>query len=700
MLPRLKRLLFKSYFIALVISIIIILLLPDIFSKYEIRLQEQRKILYKDGRVYYFDLDDDGSSEQIISYYYEGKHALQIFNPDGGIIDQWNFDGIIPDLNGLRMITADYDEDHSQEVYVFYQIVDTVFIDCFEPFDTISPMSLNRKKIYELDHTFAEPDCILREAYCKDIDGDQKGEIILQIVAGRARFPRGIYVYDIDDDSVFRSPVFGINMNNLKIVDLDQDGKYEIIGDNTAGGNIHDSLGVPYSDYSAWIMGFDHHLHLLFEPVEYPGFRSSIQMESFHDTSIIVYYHHEGPLRNYPELMLVNKHGKVLKKRKLPEDDKGLQNLYVYKNEKNYTIWISKKNSGQLVAYDEDFNYLKTLDLELMLAEVKDFDIDGDSEPEQILKSYSEFLIIAKDNFRYFAKYKFEKRIQDVSYQLIHRADLPNLLSMQMSENEYLFVFRKNPLFHFRLLIYLGIYAGIWLFILFIQKLQLIQIEKKNRIRNEIVNLQLKTIKNQINPHFAFNVFNTIASIIKKESSGAYEPFMQFTSLMRYNLESSDKITRSIREELEYLKNYLELEKLRFNEEFDYSIEVGVEVDQETKVPKMLLQTYVENAVKHGLRHLESKGRLEISIRKTKRYYEFEVLDNGIGREKAKDVSKGSTGFGLQIMKNYFKLFNEYNRIKIRQEIIDLYDIQHNAIGTRVIIKIPVKFNYNLNKNE
>ena len=144
-----------------------------------------------------------------------------------------------------------------------------------------------------------------------------------------------------------------------------------------------------------------------------------------------------------------------------------------------------------------------------------------------------------------------------------------------------------------------------------------------------------------------------------------------------------------------FVENYLDLEKLRYKDKFIYKITISDNVDHNWRIPKMVLQTYVENSIKHGLRHKETGGLLTIHIKANNKQLELSIEDNGIGRKKAAEVSTGSTGKGLGIMEHYFTLFNKYNDTKIRHEIIDLTDAGV-AIGTRVVVTIPRGFRYKL----
>ena len=112
----------------------------------------------------------------------------------------------------------------------------------------------------------------------------------------------------------------------------------------------------------------------------------------------------------------------------------------------------------------------------------------------------------------------------------------------------------------------------------------------------------------------------------------------------------------------------------------------------------MLLQTYVENAIKHGLRPKGENGLITILFQIEGKLLKISVEDNGVGRKRAKELNTGTTGFGLRIMDQYFELFNEYNEAKIKHRIIDLFSDDGTASGTKVEVFVPLNFSYKLKK--
>lgn len=230
-----------------------------------------------------------------------------------------------------------------------------------------------------------------------------------------------------------------------------------------------------------------------------------------------------------------------------------------------------------------------------------------------------------------------------------------------------------------------------WLgWILFLKRKR--NIQKKAEAERQINELQLKTIRSQMDPHFTFNALNTISSVIyQQDRDKAYRYFTKFAKLVRNSLEMSDKISRTLEEELDFTQNYLDLEKIRFHKNFDFYIDLAENVDFKIQVPKMIIQSYTENAVKHGLKHKSTDRKLWIKIFSDLKILQVVVEDNGIGRLAASQKNELSTGKGLNIMQTIYDLYYKLYKRKISQLIEDLYDSEGTPSGTRVTISIPIK---------
>ena len=203
--------------------------------------------------------------------------------------------------------------------------------------------------------------------------------------------------------------------------------------------------------------------------------------------------------------------------------------------------------------------------------------------------------------------------------------------------------------------------------------------------------LEMQALKAQINPHFVFNCLNSIKGFIYERDFKQADKYLdKFSQLLRSTLDNSSSSIISLQDEISYLDNYLQLEKLRFDDRFEYFINVDNDIDtREALVPAMLLQPYVENAIRHGIGHLENKkGIITISIRKDQKQLVCEMEDNGVGREKAfalrNELHTEYQSRGMQISKRRAELYG------IEQEIIDKKDDRGNATGTIIILRIPI----------
>lgn len=130
------------------------------------------------------------------------------------------------------------------------------------------------------------------------------------------------------------------------------------------------------------------------------------------------------------------------------------------------------------------------------------------------------------------------------------------------------------------------------------------------------------------------------------------------------------------------------MEVYRNNHKFNYQFNIQKELNENIIIPKMVVHIFVENAIKHGIRHLDSGGIIKIEVSQKSGSYNINIEDNGIGREKAKELSSFSTGKGLKIIDEILELYYKLYRINISHEIIDLRD-NGKPSGTLIKIKIP-----------
>jgi LytS/YehU family sensor histidine kinase len=169
----------------------------------------------------------------------------------------------------------------------------------------------------------------------------------------------------------------------------------------------------------------------------------------------------------------------------------------------------------------------------------------------------------------------------------------------------------------------------------------------------------------------------------------------KFSSLMRKILENSQHTAIPVRDELDALQLYLELESIRFRDKFDYTITIDEEIDSLMyKIPTMLIQPYVENAICHGLMLRKDKGLVTISLTLENDYLCCIIEDNGIGREASREINlkkqHNHNSLGTRITESRLNLVNSFYGTSLKTIFTDLKDNEGNATGTRVEIHIPI----------
>ena len=240
--------------------------------------------------------------------------------------------------------------------------------------------------------------------------------------------------------------------------------------------------------------------------------------------------------------------------------------------------------------------------------------------------------------------------------------------------NEYLY-FRENG----TMLMY--IYAITVTVLLVIAVILLIINRIKRKEKDDIEQKYLEIMGTQIKPHFIYNVVNTIWYLCEKDTSRAQEAIEEFSDYLRGNLDSlnmSDTVPFS--QELNHIKNYLKLEKLRFGDELEIVYDIQTE---DFCVPALSVQPIVENAVKHGVRASEDGGKVIISTKEAPKFYEINIFDSGAGYDphyKSKDSGERS----------HVGLANTRKRLSMMcGGTLDISS--KDGSGTTVIIKIPKK---------
>lgn len=252
-------------------------------------------------------------------------------------------------------------------------------------------------------------------------------------------------------------------------------------------------------------------------------------------------------------------------------------------------------------------------------------------------------------------------------------------------------------------------YAGVLVFIVIVAALVFYIVRqrmhlttKKNEVKeadlkHQLIELEMKALRAQINPHFLFNCMNAInLMILKGQTENASLYLAKFSRLVRLILENAEASAVTLESEMSLLESYIQLEELRLPGRINYSISVDESIGaQSTYMPSMVLQPVVENAIWHGIVHKEenAKGSISINVRQHEDELLCTIEDNGVGRARAQQIRDQSViknkSLGMKITEERLRL---RNRKPVGQciQITDLRDTLNHAVGTRVIIHIPI----------
>lgn len=228
-----------------------------------------------------------------------------------------------------------------------------------------------------------------------------------------------------------------------------------------------------------------------------------------------------------------------------------------------------------------------------------------------------------------------------------------------------------------------------------IYKFRIDRLKAKNELKNNLIASQMTALKSQMNPHFIFNALNSIQSLVKFQRNKEASKYVnKFAILLRQTLNYSDQDYIPLENEIELLQTYLEMENMRMEGKLNFKIE-ALE-DQNILIPSMIIQPFVENAIKHGLLHKkQGEKKLEVIFKLKEELLSCTIEDNGVGREKAMEIKKQKSSYEVSFSTGATqKRLNLLQQLEEQKDLglfyTDLKDAEGKAIGTRVELIIPI----------
>ncbi|MDZ7776456.1 MAG: histidine kinase [Bacteroidales bacterium] len=524
----------------------------------------------------------------------------------------------------------------------------------------------------------------------RDIDGDGVKEVLFSVRSYYTHIPRKVGFYNIENQKLTYSENFAAK-GDIKLLTYNQ-GNPVFLAHTTGHANIQDPNPYYGSDFMSQLFLLNKDFEVIKGPVTYSRYHSSK-------------YHALLPEKK--QIFTISIPGKT-------ENNK----TRVYARLFDYQLNLIKENSfllpfkslapaklvyGNNVAYGtknkffvidhKTLQHSKTLEFDIPLGRKRIFlNLDKDSLHE-IAGINSTHIYVIEDDMKTVTTTPVTLTLDNKTYINKIPGKENKKRFLVQNQNKYaIYAYQENKAYVFQYPFYFLIYVLSAAFTYGITTITRRNAQKRYQLEREMLNLQLKSTRNQASPHFTYNLLNTIsAAILSENKEKAHNMVSSMGQLMRSSLENSEQVERPLKEELQFVENYLSLEKQRFNSLLSYEIEVADDVNSDVPVPKMLLQIFAENAVKHGIKNLtDRKGYVTIKALKTHSNIRISVTDNGIGREAAKELNKETSKAGLKIVDKIIHLHKELNDQRILYEVQDLYDENNNPAGTKVTITIPI----------
>ena len=266
-----------------------------------------------------------------------------------------------------------------------------------------------------------------------------------------------------------------------------------------------------------------------------------------------------------------------------------------------------------------------------------------------------------------------------------------NSYGKESLKNEQLAFHIKKPYYQttwFLLLIILSGLVLLALIVFTIIRIKIRELKKRNNIEKELNRYRQRALSAQMNPHFIYNSLNSVQNyILKNDRIKSNEYLSRFGHLMRRILQNSQNSSISLHEELDALKHYVDMELIRFNNSFEFTLSVEEQIDIDLlKVPPLIIQPFVENAIHHGLRMKKGDKHLKVSVYEEETSFCVSIEDNGIGRQNAEILKQGKKqhkSYGTEITNKRLALYRDLFKDDIDLVITDL----ESGSGTRVNIK-------------
>ncbi len=690
---KLFDIIYHPAFISLIIWFVLVLFIPLSVSRYRIMLVSEEAV-NPNTYIMFCDIDSDGASERISLDLGDAGQTKVIVYKGDKVMDQYNV--AYQPSNIQSVYFGDYNDDTCKEIYIFTLNDNTLYLSVLDPAGQRNALIYNRQIDYwkkpsqSTDRpNFAPVGMIVNSVM-------QSKDLIFFISTGYSVQPRNLYRYIISSDSLIKSPQSFATINQCIMAEIPGiSSDYTFLLSTQATGNVDET--PPYSDLHSWLMVLNGDLEFSFNPVNigvYPSILQAIPLNVRGKTMFLLMHDYFGTDDTKSMFYIYDHNGNKIKEKEIEDYEPVFSNIFPNESDEGKTFFFLKNQDGVVVQLDTTFNTIDTYTLPALASgkpiACLDADMDGSKEYFFLGRGYRS-LVVSKENFRDAVEYSLQEESSNyiLSPLLTHEND--PLIYIQSERHGQFISYEKNPFFYLRVPFLIAVYLFTLLFISILYRIQKHRIELRLATEKELASLQMRAIKNQIDPHFTLNVLNSIGSLYHTEASRQKADYIfgKYATLIRQTVISSDKVIITLEEEVDFVRNYIDIECFRFDNSFEYSINIDSAVDLEVKIPRMLIHTFIENSVKYGLRRRAEGGKLKLEIRQNAGTVAIMIEDNGPGLSVSRKDPQG-TGKGLNIVNELTDLYYRLEKIRITSSLNNIEGPKGEILGTRATILLPL----------
>lgn len=602
-------------------------------------------------KVYFEELDSDGAEEIIIKRNNVVNNAsFIVYRSNHQLYDQVNFPE--QSIKNSDLFFSDMDGDGLKEINIFTWHLDSAFLYSVE--FSSQEMLINRQFIAKARRIQGNEDFAVGAGRSIDMDLDGREELVFYFHGFFNDYPRKIFIYDWDEGNLKSSDHLNAKFVITDIIDLDGDRYPEILLTNHPSANNNDTT-VFLNDHHAWLVAFDRNLDFLFEPRKSSGINTQFCLSVIEQNGInnILFYEiirAQGIKNN--KIYILNAKNEIEADIEVPPE-LNMKNPILYR----YGKEIYLEGQDELFQITDDLQLVSRIrarDNSVLIGLIDLADLSG---PLYVFRDLFRERIYLYEGAQNILTLDFPTTIYQAKGttnpdggQVVYFSGREGYFGVALTKNRHTFL---RLILHISVLI-IG-------FVGYLGTIHIVDLVNKDRQRKQLA-LQLGVIRHQFDAHFVHNALNSISSFVLQGNKFiAHDYINKFSSLLRYSLENPNEVIISIEEEMEFVENYLQIQKLRFKDKLNYTLAFDEEVNLLRTLPKSLVFAFVENAIKHGIGKVNPLV-IDVRVVHNHQQVEIRISDNGTGFEVDTKMNGIKPGGSIDLALKYCNVYNDMGK--------------------------------------